>query len=162
MWRIWYPETVVLMGEQGVLEQRGLSASGFKVVLTSAAGRIDTGVLDTPLTSISIFNDMTWLKQRKKGQDKNNWICYICYLAKHAQMCPGWRTPYTVRETLIMCSTWGPTGQVQESGHTAICDTILKCWNIMSRDVTRFPVWVCESCVQIFCVYSKASDLLCL
>lgn len=64
MCRIWYPETVLLMGEQGVLEQRGRStASGFSVAFTStaAAGRTDMGALDTPLTSISIFKDMTWL-----------------------------------------------------------------------------------------------------
>ena len=52
------------MGEQGVLEQRGRSASGLSVAFTSsaaAAGRTDMGALDTPLTSISIFKDMTWL-----------------------------------------------------------------------------------------------------
>lgn len=34
------------------------------MVLTSAADRTDMGALDVPLASISIFSDMTWLKQR--------------------------------------------------------------------------------------------------
>ncbi|TNN72214.1 hypothetical protein EYF80_017498 [Liparis tanakae] len=55
MWRIWYPR----MGEQGVLAQRGRSASGFNVALASGGGRLDPWARDPALRSTSILTDTT-------------------------------------------------------------------------------------------------------
>lgn len=55
------------MGEHGVLEQRGFSASGFNVAMISAAGRMDTCVPGPPRTSILVVWTLKWKKRSSES-----------------------------------------------------------------------------------------------